>query len=411
MLSPIPLVDPVTSASLGLVAMIVGAFSGRDCWRIMALAERIAGHQQRKEPTVGELCELDIELGELSTSCEAGDEREQVHAEVRRLRDLGILMSATSVGRSCFKVSFKPPARGRHELTVKLRGKDISSSPIPIFVKYPLRDLGVPVKDIRLVGEVGGVRFGPEGAMYLCEGHTGKISVCDRDGEVIRSFPTKAIDRKEMICPVGVCIDPAGGVFVSDNAAHKVFKFDAEGMIVRSVGGKGEREAEFQCPYGMLLQRGELFVCDILNHRVQVFDKNLKFLRQFGGLGHRGGRFNEPNEPALHSDGNLLLTDFENDRIPIMSPYGQFVSILGKYDNSPGDLQGPVGIMSHDNHVFVTEWRSHRVSVFTSGGEFVTKFGQKGEGPGEFHQPCSVAVDMDGFVHVAEFRKGRIQVF
>ena len=58
-------------------------------------------------------------------------------------------------------------------------------------------------------------------------------------------------------------------------------------------------------------------VCDRVNDRVQVFELNGKFVRKFGTQGRGKGEFNGSFSTAVLSDGRIVATDRENNRIQI----------------------------------------------------------------------------------------------
>ena len=65
--------------------------------------------------------------------------------ELKSVRD-GTITPVGIAGRrrSCYEVSFKPEKRGRHELSVKVNGIHISSSPFSVFVMKPPKKINAP---------------------------------------------------------------------------------------------------------------------------------------------------------------------------------------------------------------------------------------------------------------------------
>ncbi len=64
-----------------------------------------------------------------------------------------------------------------------------------------------------------------------------------------------------------------------------------------------------------------------------------------------------------------------------------------------------------DGSVFVADFENHRVQVFTPEGDFLTSFGHLGSAEGEFERPTDMAVDLEGNVFVVDFGNHRIQKF
>ena len=58
-------------------------------------------------------------------------------------------------------------------------------------------------------------------------------------------------------------------------------------------------------------------VCDSLNHRIQVFDLSGKFVAKFGTKGSEMGELNQPGSAAVLSDGKIVVSEINNNRIQI----------------------------------------------------------------------------------------------
>ena len=58
-------------------------------------------------------------------------------------------------------------------------------------------------------------------------------------------------------------------------------------------------------------------VCDSQNHRVQVFELCGKFVTKFGSEGSERGKFQFPRSSAILSDGRIVVSDWNNDRIQV----------------------------------------------------------------------------------------------
>ena len=59
-------------------------------------------------------------------------------------------------------------------------------------------------------------------------------------------------------------------------------------------------------------------VCDSDNHRVQVLEVNGKFITKFGPYGSEIGELNGPTSTAVLTDGRIVATDVDNNRIKII---------------------------------------------------------------------------------------------
>ena len=150
------------------------------------------------------------------------------------------------------------------------------------------------------------------------------------------------------------------------------YEFATDGTLIRSFGDK----ALFKMAHGLrVAANGELWVTDIGNHRVYKLDANGKALMTLGS-GEAGDwdeasgkhNFNQPNETAVDSKGNLYV-------------------VQGHTAGEP------------------------KVLKFDRSGKFVKQWGRKGTGPGEFFAAHSIEIDKNDTLYVADRENMRIERF
>ena len=102
----------------------------------------------------------------------------------------------------------------------------------------------------------------------------------------------------------------------------------ASGAFVRKFGRPGDAEGEFKHPSGIALTPdNELIVADYQNDRLQVFDATTgDFVKTIGRHGGAEGEFERPFDVAIAPDGHILATDYENHRVQVLTPQGEYVS-------------------------------------------------------------------------------------
>jgi len=62
-------------------------------------------------------------------------------------------------------------------------------------------------------------------------------------------------------------------------------------------------------------------------------------------------------------------------------------------------------------YVYVADDANHRIQKFDSNGNFISEWGNKGSDKGEFKFPKGVAVDASAFVYVTDDENHRVQKF
>jgi len=149
--------------------------------------------------------------------------------------------------------------------------------------------------------------------------------------------------------PRGLTIDRAGNMVVVDSLNNAIRKLNKEGTVVSTLAGSwlvqegdegvdagqffadGQGEnARFFKPWSVVLAANdELIVSDTGNHSIRVLTPQgaVRTLCGNGKAGFADGkgadaRFNEPRGLALDPKGNLLVADFGNDAIRLVTMAG-----------------------------------------------------------------------------------------
>jgi len=154
----------------------------------------------------------------------------------------------------------------------------------------------------------------------------------------------------------------------------------------------------------------QVYVCDYCNDRIQVFDLVLTFITSFGTEGSGQGQFNGPNDLDLDSQGNIYVSELDNNWVQVLDPNGSYLRQFGD-KSGPGKLNRPEGIHIANNCVYVSDYGNNRIAVFQLSGAFLTSFGKCGRGRGEFNSPLGLVFDCNGFLHVCDWLNDCIQVF
>ena len=140
-------------------------------------------------------------------------------------------------GVGTFSISITPQVRGRHDLTVKVRGEEIEGSPFRVFIKLPPSRL----RQENLTHRIGGIK-GPWGIainnkqqLIVAEagrlyGGGSKITVMERDGKKVQT-----IECYQFKNPRGVAVASDGAVYIIDIDAECLFKFNSKGKLIKTV--------------------------------------------------------------------------------------------------------------------------------------------------------------------------------
>lgn len=151
--------------------------------------------------------------------------------------------------------------------------------------------------------------------------------------------------------PVDLAFAHDGSLFVSDHENHRIRRIDVDSGIITTAVGTGEAgispentpptSAKLNLPWGIaFIANGELGIVDSGNNRMVGVDWNANevFTNVGAGVpGNNGDQSNDPlqfqlNDPrglAVHPDGVILITDYNNHRVVGFNPLEQSVETVG----------------------------------------------------------------------------------
>ena len=313
-------------------------------------------------------------------------------------------VSVTMTTPSRYEVTYTPVSRGRHKLHVQVNDKEINGSPFTVTVYPDPKQLGDPVRTVTGLDWPYGIAFNNREEMIVSEWGAHRLSILDTRGQKIRTFGSRGDSPHQMIGPRGIETDDSGNIYVSSD--HKLQKFTSTGELIKCVGREGGKEGEFDHPRGLTLRDNLVYVCDRNNHRIQVFDLDLNFVRSIGSRGSGRGEFDAPLNVKFDTAGNMYVAEWGNRRVQVMDSSGRFIREFGQ-----GKLNTPSGLLIADKYVYVSDFSGHCIVVYETSGQYVTSLGRRGRNEGEFQNPVCITSCVDGFIHVCDWRNGRVQIF
>jgi sugar lactone lactonase YvrE len=212
----------------------------------------------------------------------------------------------------------------------------------------------------------------PEGNVFVADGGNHRIIRLDGENQ---DFATYAggdggdgyddglADVALFSSPTGLTVDLSGDLIVADQENHAVRKICTEDGEVTTIAGCLEegfadgpaRDAKFNCPTGVACDKqGNIYVVDGGNHRVRKLGGD-DMVSTFAGCGQKGfkdgkgaqAQFNYPGGIATDEDDNVIVADYGNHRIRLISKDGTVKTLAGdgtegyKDGGSPQNLPGP----------------------------------------------------------------------
>ena len=175
-----------------------------------------------------------------------------------------------------------------------------------------------PAFKFPLFSEPTDVAFGPDGAIYVSEGHGGEIARIrkfTREGNFVKSWGRKGTQPGEFSAAHSLVVDKNGLVYVADRENGRIQIFNSEGQYQNSWNVTGS-------PNGMGIGRdGGLYVTDGRAGKVLRLDFEGRVLDTFGGgLGKAEGQFGEAHWVDVDAQRNVYIGDVFNWRVQKFSP-------------------------------------------------------------------------------------------
>ena len=295
-------------------------------------------------------------------------------------------------GVGIYSITLTPQVRGRHDLIVKVKDKEIAGSPFRVFVKIPLTQLGQPVRKIGGLSYPWGIAINNKQQLVVAEGGFGekKITIMERDGKKVET-----IECAEFQDPRGVATGPDGDIYVTDIDAQCLFKFDTRGGLLKTVRN------ELQVPLSVKIIQNRLYVVDRDNCLVKIYDMDCNAVGTI-----QTKECPKPRDIALGPDG-LYVAGEKKISVYTCAPNGNFIRHLNIQPSSL-KLSAFCGIcFDSSGHIIATD-HYNGVYVFKPSGEYVTSFGLVSSRV-TLH-PAGVAVDGDGFVYVSGYLSDNVVV-
>ena len=239
--------------------------------------------------------------------------------------------------------------------------------------------------------------------------------------------------------PTGIAVDNNGNIFVADRLNHRIRKITTAGVVTTFAGSGVEgfldgtgTTAQFAEPFDIAIDfNGNIYVADCLNHRIRKIS-SMGVVTTLAGDGTHGfadgvgssALFKYPEGIAVDNIGNIYVADAGNQRIRKITPTGDVTTLAG--DGNFGFADGPGATamfgtpcsvaVDADGNIFVAEKQNNRIRKISTTGMVTTVAGNgnagKTDGTGteaQFRTPFGVTIDATGNIYVADSGNHRIR--
>jgi len=144
---------------------------------------------------------------------------------------------------------------------------------------------------------------------------------------------------------------------VSDYYKHRIQMFDINGQCINSAS--------------------HLFVTDCNNDTIVEFDEKMKFVEAFGLKGNGNGQFQYACGIIIGAKFNIVVIDYRNQGIQILSEDGHWNKTIGKQESGDAEFYNPYNVIVYKTRskIYVSDEDNHLIQGLSSDGKFLIKFG------------------------------------
>jgi len=251
--------------------------------------------------------------------------------------------------------------------------------------------------------------------------------------------------------PYRVVVDATNNLLIVEQSGHRIRRVSAATGVITTIAGTGTAgfsgdgaaatAAQLNSPNDVTLDNfnGDLIIADTGNHRIRRIVVATGIITTVGGDGTAGfggdndlataAQLNSPFGVVVESNGNILITDLNNNRIRcILAATGNMITLAGTGvagfvgEGSPSPLaqmRRPRGItLNAAGNIFFSDTDNQRVRRITAGiittvaGNGTAGFSADGIAAtnSQLNFPHGLAVHPDGSVFIADTSNNRIRM-
>jgi sugar lactone lactonase YvrE len=223
------------------------------------------------------------------------------------------------------------------------------------FVRQIFGPTESPVKDPRWI------EVAPNGNLWVAELSNKRLRQFTPTGSVVSTITNAAF-----VEPDGVASGSGGVLWVTDTGARKIFELKEDGTLIRTIEGGHGVLSSSDVPYGIDVDEfGNAWVAMQGTNRILELSPSGAVISSFGSPGGEPGQLSAPQDVAVASSGNILVSDGLN-RIQEFRPDGTFLRKFGTTGVTNSQFVEPRGIdVAPENQLVVADAGNHRIDRWT----------------------------------------------
>ena len=290
------------------------------------------------------------------------------------------------------------------EIHVRVHGGAVTGSPfvVPAFAQRT----GTLVKSFPVeCGKTSGIAVTVDGESVFLTSHDKHcvMQYSTRTLGLVRTMGTQGSGPGQLTCPLELCCTPVSTMIIVDAGNSRLEEWAYNGEHRRTLGAGTS--------FSTVSSDGNIVIGGVRGAALVLFDyKSGTQLRRFGTeIGLNISSLFGYSSPATGIwEGSIVVPEYSNKSVAWFKVTdGSLIQRLAIPSTSAAHKAIDVAT---NGDILLADYGNHTVSVLSSAGAVLHTWGKQGTGPGEFQGPTGVAV-RSGFIYVVEEGGTRVQVF
>ena len=229
--------------------------------------------------------------------------------------------------------------------------------------------------------------------IYIADYDNKRVQIVSFKGDFIKRFGQDKLKE-----PYGIAIT-SEHIYVTDIGLHALFQFNKNSFqLLNRTGTKGQIDGQFNEPAGLCTDfSGDVFVADYYNHRVCIFSHDLKFISKLGI-----GQLKYPRDVKLTPDCQVVVLDMSPECVHFYSRDGHLLSSCVSQGEGPEYLVYIPSFLCIDlaGNIIISDYWNHSIKIISKSGHLIHTIGKYGHGIGELMCPSGISVSKSGVIFV-----------
>ena len=340
--------------------------------------------------------------GELSNQA---DLKDQVEILIEPAKDVTNVKDSEKEDGN-LHLSFTPTVPGAYSIEVKINCDKLPTCPFTMQVKerelVVVGELDLKFFERDVPQALHGFSVNTEGKIVLTD-YTGQcVFIFDQEGNCLRKIGNQGSNSGQFKYPVSVSFFNDNEILIADEVNHRIQHINIQtGTVVKSFGKRGAGKGEFDHPVDVCLDdEGRIVVTECGNHRIHLLSKEGETISIFGDSGPE--KLNRPTSCIPYKN-MFLVSDEGNSCIKVYDQSGTFLYKFGTQGNHEGQFNLSYGMLvDRYSNLLVCDWNNNRVQQFTLDGHFT------GKTLTHLPDPFGIATAPDGRILVTSFTANKV---